>query len=281
MQQLNLAMIDGYRMVFKTAGNPQNPAIMFIHGWLGDHHIWDTTIPYFKDTHFCIAPDLIGQGGSDIPPDADYSIPAQARRILALADHLNISKMAVVGHSMGGQISGAIAGHITPERVTAYVSVDGVVTGKVTTGVRIRIPLFQIGQYVPLLYSISKVFVQLKPIAYLVHGRLLFYDTWALSPNVWRSGQRTFYSARTARTNMPLLNALRDYDLTPHLGSITAPVLAITGDHDRVIDPEEAKYLAEHAPNAQLAIIENCGHQPMFEAWEQYHKVLKDFLSSQ
>ena len=125
---------DGERIAYQTVGNPSNPPIILIHGWTSFTGVWETTVPLLKSDFYLVMPDLLGHGLSDKPHDADYSIEAQARRVLALADMLGLSDFALIGHSMGGQTALTIAARLAPERITRLVSVSGVVSGALSNG---------------------------------------------------------------------------------------------------------------------------------------------------
>jgi len=107
---------DGHQLVYAVAGNPENPPLFLIHGYLSSHHVWRQTIPVLQQRYYCIAVDLFGHGRSEIDPNGDYSIPAQGQRILALANELGYERFALMGHSMGGQIALYIASRLAPER---------------------------------------------------------------------------------------------------------------------------------------------------------------------
>jgi len=52
-----------------------------------------------------LAPDLLGFGFSDKPPDADYSIAAQADRVEALLRVLGIGRVHVLAHAYGVSVA--------------------------------------------------------------------------------------------------------------------------------------------------------------------------------
>lgn len=52
-----------------------------------------------------IAPDLLGFGSSDKPDDpAAYALDAQAERVLALVDELDVQRFTLLVHDMGGLV---------------------------------------------------------------------------------------------------------------------------------------------------------------------------------
>lgn len=121
--------IDNQRIAYTTTGSPSNPAIIFVHGLMSHRGVWTKTVESLKEKFFCIALDLLGFGDSDKPNDGDYSIAAQADRVLKLANYSRLRQFSLVGHSMGGQIASYLAVTQPPQRIDKLVSVDGVVTG--------------------------------------------------------------------------------------------------------------------------------------------------------
>jgi len=62
--------------------------------------------------------------------------------------------------------------------------------------------------------------------------------------------------------------ALADYDLTDELGRITAPLLAVAGEHDGVCPPAAAEALATGVANGRSAVVPGAAHLTPLEAPE-------------
>ncbi len=71
-----------------------------------------------------IAIEPLGTGGSARPRNADYSLAAQADRIAAVFDTLEIPSALVVAHSLAGSIALRLA-YRHPEHVRAILSIEG------------------------------------------------------------------------------------------------------------------------------------------------------------
>jgi pimeloyl-ACP methyl ester carboxylesterase len=63
------------------------------------------------------------------------------------------------------------------------------------------------------------------------------------------------------------------------LGRITAPTLAIVGEHDLADFHSIAGYVAEHAPNARKVVVPGAGHMANMEAPEQVNRLILEFLT--
>ncbi|MBT2698550.1 alpha/beta hydrolase [Bacillus sp. ISL-40] len=69
-------------------------------------------------------------------------------------------------------------------------------------------------------------------------------------------------------------------DVREHLSSIKSPTLVILGDQDELCPIGMHEYLASVIPNAELAVIENCGHLSTMERPKEVTTVLRDWLLS-
>lgn len=116
--------IHGYKRAFILAGS--GPALLLIHGIGDSADSWLELIPELAKKHTVIAPDLLGHGDSD-KPRADYSIAAYANAMRDLLAVLDIERVTVVGHSLGGGVAMQFA-YQFPERCErlCLVSTGGV-----------------------------------------------------------------------------------------------------------------------------------------------------------
>ena len=94
--------VHGYRRAYRIAG--EGPALLLIHGIGDSSATWSDLIPALARHHTVIAPDLLGHGGSD-RPRADYSVAAYANGMRDLLSVLDIERVTVVGHSLGGGVA--------------------------------------------------------------------------------------------------------------------------------------------------------------------------------
>lgn len=97
-------------------------AIVFLHGFLEDMHLWDDTIADFSSKYRVITLDLLGHGASDCIGYV-HSMEDQADMLHALLSYLKLRKVVLIGHSMGGYISLAFA-ELYPDNVKALIMVN-------------------------------------------------------------------------------------------------------------------------------------------------------------
>src|SRR5690349_6739854 len=132
--ELEYRTIHGYRRAFRVAGS--GPAILLIHG-IGDNSTtWSTVQSALAQRFTVIAPDLLGHGKSD-KPRADYSVAAYANGMRDLLSVLDVERVTVVGHSLGGGVAMQFA-YQFPQLVDRLILVGaGGVTKDVNVALRI------------------------------------------------------------------------------------------------------------------------------------------------
>ncbi len=113
-----IAEINGQGIYYEDSGGDK-PAVMFLHGFLFDHTMFDPQVAYLKDAYRCVRFDAraLGQTRWDGKP---FTLNDTAADAIALLDHLGIARAAFVGMSQGGYALVRIARRY-PDRVTAAV----------------------------------------------------------------------------------------------------------------------------------------------------------------
>jgi pimeloyl-ACP methyl ester carboxylesterase len=92
------------------------PIALFVHGVLLNGHLWRHQQTGLSDLRRTIAVDLLAHGDTEIAPDQNVSVTANAKMLSEFLDALNIDKVDVVGNDSGGGIS-QIFSALHPERV--------------------------------------------------------------------------------------------------------------------------------------------------------------------
>src|SRR5271155_929902 len=81
------------------------PVALFVHGVLLNGHLWRHQLEDLCDIRRCIAVDLLAHGDTEITPDQDVSVTANAKMLKEFADALNIDQVDLAGNDSGGGIS--------------------------------------------------------------------------------------------------------------------------------------------------------------------------------
>jgi pimeloyl-ACP methyl ester carboxylesterase len=105
-----LSLSTGVELDVYVAGNPKNPALIFLHGFPESHRTWRHQVTHFADRYYCIAPDQRGYRGSSKPQDVDaYTADKLTADIFAVADGMGVKEFTIVGHDWGGAIAWSVA----------------------------------------------------------------------------------------------------------------------------------------------------------------------------
>jgi pimeloyl-ACP methyl ester carboxylesterase len=99
------------------------PVALFVHGVLLNSHLWHHQLADLSDIRRSIAVDLLAHGDTEIAPNQDVSVTANAKMLREFLDALNIDQVDLVGNDSGGGISQIFAA-LYPERVRSLTLTD-------------------------------------------------------------------------------------------------------------------------------------------------------------
>ncbi len=104
-------------------GDPEKPPLMMIHGSRDSSQTFQFLVDNLSDRHCFYAPDMRGHGLTDRVDVLWYHEMAADLNLIWL-ELFGDKPMPVIGHSMGASI-GAMFASLRPERVTKFVTLDG------------------------------------------------------------------------------------------------------------------------------------------------------------
>jgi pimeloyl-ACP methyl ester carboxylesterase len=232
---------------------------------------WRFTIPALARHHRVIAVDLPGFGASDKPENFDTDLPGFARWILSLMDKLEIPRIALVGHSMGGSICYTIA-TMAPERVSSLTLVDAV-------GYQPRRSRFYLFRLMAIPWVGELIMATLTRIAVRVNQRWFLYNDKRF---VTENGVSAYLTPlRSPGGAAAALRTIRriDFDAAPGPSPCRVPTLILWGAQDRIVSPSDAEFHARDIPGAKLHLFEACGHNPQEEKADSFNMRVLEFLS--
>ncbi|MGB3483938.1 MAG: alpha/beta hydrolase [Mycobacterium sp.] len=277
---LDFRTIHGYRRAFRIAGS--GPALLLIHG-IGDNSTtWSTVQSKLAQRFTVIAPDLLGHGQSD-KPRADYSVAAYANGMRDLLGVLDIEKVTVVGHSLGGGVAMQFA-YQFPQLVDRLILVGA---GGVTKDVNValRVASLPLGGEALSLLRLPLVLPAVQAVG-AVAGKV--FGTTALGrdlPNALRilrdlpEPTATSAFTRTLRAVVDwrgqVVTMLDRCYLTE-----TVPVQLIWGEQDVVIPVSHARMAHAAMPGSQLEIFKRSGHFPFHDDPDRFVEVVEQFIET-
>src|ERR1700724_2718907 len=109
------------RISYVEAGS--GPVTLFVHGVVLNKHLWRHQVAGLSDIRRCIAVDLLAHGDTEIAPEQDVSVTANAKMLREFLDALQIDQVDLVGNDSGGGIAQIFAA-LYPERVRTLTFPD-------------------------------------------------------------------------------------------------------------------------------------------------------------
>jgi len=132
------------------------PAIVLMHGFPDNHHLYDRLVPYLAGRHVVVF-DFLGWGESDKPSDYDYTFANQTGDLDAVVTGLALQQVVLVPHDASGPpaINWALD---HPDKVAAIVALNtfysiapDVAPARLRPGIRAPHPAFRrVSRCVPL-----------------------------------------------------------------------------------------------------------------------------------
>jgi pimeloyl-ACP methyl ester carboxylesterase len=277
---LQFRTIHGYRRAYRIAGT--GPAILLIHG-IGDNSTtWSSVQSTLAQRFTVIAPDLLGHGKSD-KPRADYSVAAYANGMRDLLSVLDIERVTVVGHSLGGGVAMQFA-YQFPQLVDRLILVGaGGVTKDVNFALRIAsLPMGSEALAILRLPMVLPAVQMAGRVAGLAIGRTGVGRDLPQMLRILKDLPEPTASSAFART----LRAVVDWRgqvvtmLDRCYLTESVPVQLIWGSRDSVIPVSHARPAQAAMPGSQLEIFDGSGHFPFHDDPDRFVEIVERFIDS-
>jgi 3-oxoadipate enol-lactonase len=262
-------MKDGSKMYYHEKG--KGVPIVFVHGWWITSWEFDEQIDYLGKWYRAMAFDLPGHGKSEKPTTYSYKLEALTESLdYAISKLVGNEKVVLVGQNMGGMISLMYATNpVFAKRLKGLVLV-GATPKYRDTGSEVFLKGMEKGEYKINDRSLQEAIATATDF----HSRFVkvhkdFVKEFAgqVAMTDAEVGLKTYHSM------------VHDYDVSGKLGNINVPTLILTGDKDVLVQPQNSNLLHEKIRNSELVTLSpDIGHHIQFEARDQFHKVLLDFL---
>ena len=240
--------------------------LVLVHGMGGDHTVWDSQLPGFRDRFRIIRPDILGHGQSE-KPAGPWKFTQFSRQIAELLEHLRIPRAIICGFSLGGSIGQAVAMDY-PDRVAALVIVSSgcARTPEEQAAIEARVAQVREGGPPAVVNGAMKRWFSEK----FSNENPELIEYWRL---------RLLGNAYEPYCAVYRLYADIDRQLLDRLGEIKAPTLIVTGDKDPGQTPRMANEMARRIPDSEVHIFPGVPHMLPLEAAPELDRLVKDFVA--
>jgi 3-oxoadipate enol-lactonase len=211
--------------------------------------------------------DLRGHGRSGVG-DGQYTIELFVEDLIALLDHLKITKTVLCGFSMGGYIA-LRAIERNPDRFNALVLCD-TMSAADSNEAKVRRA-----------NSIKQI--KKEGVGRFAEGFLKAVfapQTFDTKPDVVDGIRRTVLSNSPLGICGALLAMAGRTDTTEALSKINVPTLVLVGEHDTVTPPAAASSMHKKILNSEMHIIGGAAHMSNLENPAVFNEHLINFLSN-
>jgi haloalkane dehalogenase len=241
------------------------PAIILMHGFPDNLHLYDLLVPYLSPPRRVVAFDFLGWGASDKPANYEYTATNQVQDLDAVINGLNLEQVTLVAHDASGPpaIDWALA---HPEQVAGLVLLNTYYCEMPTLKPPEAIWLFSTPAVRSIARPVSEMFGQLifrKMYWWQVGG---FFRDWGVRDGFLASLYQQFDATPSARPAFFSLNE----DLRPTIRSRTKripdlktferPVRIIFGDADPYLNKGVAQSFHEFFPTSDLFLLPGARH---------------------
>jgi 3-oxoadipate enol-lactonase len=246
----------------------EGPAVLLVHAGIADSRMWAPVAERLvAGGHRVVTCDLPGFGRTPLEP----GVVSEAADLVALLDHLDVERAAVVGASFGGRIALELALR-APERVAALALLDSSLDEFERSE---ELAAFDAAEEAALEDGDLDAAVELTVRMWVTRGDR---DVDPAVVDLVRTMQRDAFAAQ--------LGVDADFDqldppLTRRLGEIAAPTLVVVGADDVGDFHRIAQRLADELPAAgPVVTVDGAAHLPALERPDETARLLLDFLAA-
>lgn len=258
-----ISISTGVTLDYAESGNPQGPAVVFVHGYLDSRRIWDPALPHLPKSHRLIFVSQRGFGDAD-KPQSGFTQTDYVKDLEAFLDAIGVRRGTIVGHSMGGLIAHYFAVR-NPAKTDKLVLVGTAPTAANSAIVGGTV----MDEINALTDPIDPAFVRISqgeqirsPVPEAVFEAIVA-ETLKAPARSWQGAMAGMLS--------------EDHAIS--LAEIKCPTLILYGDGDMYFTMDDQRELQRLIPQARLKIYPGVGHGLQWEKPAEFAADLTAFLA--
>lgn len=260
--------VNGFNLHYQEHGSGEQ-TILFIHGLLMNHHMFDAQLEVFKAQYRCIAFDLRGQGKSEVTA-AGYDMDNLTLDTVAFIEALNCGPCHFVGLSMGGFIGMRLAIH-HPHLLRSLALLET----SADPEPKENLFAYRMMAFTGRLLGFGPL---VKKLSGILFGRdFLTDEAQKETREHWQQQIRNNNRAGSSRAATGVIEREGVYQ---QLGQINTPTLIVVGDQDVATVPAKSERMRDAIANSEMVIIPGAGHSSSIEKPAEVTRVLKAFIQA-
>ena len=267
------ARVNNLDIHYLEAG--QGTPLVLLHGWPTSSFLWRNIMPELAAHNRVIAPDLPGFGRSSKPLDVAYTFRFYQGVLDGLLQALDVDRTGLVVHDLGGPV-GLFWATGNPDRITRLGILNTLVYPEMSWAVK----LFMASLILP---GVRELLVSQWGLRMAM--RIGIRNKERLTQECLEGVSAPFVDAasRTALIKTATSLAPKGFALIAgRLKNIRCPVRVVYGAEDRIL-PDMARTAARlkvDLPQAEVTVIENCGHFLQEDRPKEVAELLAQFFSA-
>lgn len=262
--------VDADRALSALVWGTASPEIVFLHGGAQNAHTWDT-VALALDRPL-VAIDLPGHGHSDGGKNGSLNVPSNAEDIAVAVSKLAPNAKLVVGMSLGGMTSVALAGH-APELVQRLAlidvtpGVDGPKSQQIANFINGPESFLNFDELLARTIEFNPTRTESSLRRGILHNALQLEDgSW-----VWRYRRMV-----ESGGDHPDFSSLWDI-----ISASSMPLLLARGMLSQsVVDDADEAELMKRRPDARIVHVEQAGHSIQGDQPVELARILNEFLDA-
>lgn len=239
--------------------------VILLHGWINSWDVWrDTMLAIPEIGRFKVyALDFWGFGESAKQETPPFQIESYSDMVSQFMEIMGIIEAPVFGHSMGGTVTLTLALR-APQLVKKAAIVGSPINGN---SLNIFLKLSGVGW-------IARLVWRIPAIKWLVMWMVLAGDSARVRKMIFRDIGKT-----NTESFFRSIGDLHRTDLREQMHKLTVPTLGVFGARDNIVNPNQAKLLANGVPHARVEMMHDSRHFPMLDEPEKFIKIVEEFLA--
>lgn len=237
--------------------------VLFLHGFLGSKEVWSSFSKELSKTQRVVTIDLLGHGNTDCLSYV-HTMEEMAEAVESVVAHLKLRKYFLVGHSLGGYVSLAMAEN-NPDNLKGLIMFHSsakaddkqrkIDRDRVARIVKINAELF-INEAIPNLFN-----TKLKPYKRGINS------VKKIAMKTSKQGIVAALEGMKVRLDREVVLKFAPY-----------PVLFIIGKEDNILPYEDLVVQSSRSENGSCLLLEKVGHMGFLEAEKETYAAIKKFV---